>query len=235
MRRSVQAAAFGGLVLGYCATAQACGFHMPDSFSTMPGMGFYRPDLLFLFPILAGTLERPIYSLAGYKVSTLAFSIQANFLASMLIGVAGFFGYAALYHLAALLLLFGAPFIAMGIKLWWFNRVPREFSGPRFGYFFLATLLSTATIATIPVWMMLLGTDRYSYADKVRDLKVLAILVTLGASIVTHWILFARFRRDEAVDRRRGFEVLSPATVQPALLAELAPSRDLDETKVVPT
>lgn len=234
MRRSYGAAAFWGFVLGYCATAHACGYHAPDSISTMPGMGFYRPDLLFLFPILAGTIERPIYSLAGYKVSTLAFSIQANFLASMVIGVVGFVGYAMFYDLWGLLLVFGSPFIAMGIKLWWFNRVPREAASPRVGCFFLATLLSTVIIATIPVWMILLGTNTYSYADKVRDLKAAAILLTFAASILTHCVLFSKFKRDAAVDGRRGFEVLPSQA--PVALAEQSPQGETTvDARVVPT
>lgn len=213
MRISVRATAFWGLVLGYATTVHACGYHIPDSVSTFPGMGFYRPDLLFLFPILSGTLERPIYSLAGYRTSTLGFSIQANFLASMLIGVVGFFAYGALWRSELFLaVLIGAPFIAMAVKLWWFARVPREdHSRGRVGWFFLATLLSTLTIALIPLWMHLLGTDRYSYAEKVQALKVIASVLVLFAAIGTHCMIFSRFRRDSVVRSRRGFEVL-PAT-----------------------
>lgn len=221
MRNSARATAFWGLVLGYATAAHACGSSIPDSVSTLPGMGFYRPDLLFLFPILSGTLERPIYSIAGYKTSTLAFSIQANFLASIVVGVVGFFGFAMFYDLSALGLFFAAPFIAMGIKLWWFDRVPREAVTPRFGHFFLATLLSTVTIALIPVGMALFGTNTYSYADKVRDLKLIVALVTLAATITTHCILFSKFSRNEAVDRRRGFEVLPSSTGEPIPVAAM--------------
>jgi hypothetical protein len=218
MRISTRATAFWGLVLGYAAAAHACGYHAPDSISTLPGMGFYRPDLLLLYPILSGTLERPVYSLAGYKVSTLAFSIQANFIASIVIGVAAFFGYAMVYDLSALVFLFAAPVTAIAIKLWWFNRVPREEVRPRIGTFVLATLLSTITIATIPLWRALFGTNTYSYADKVREVRVVVILAVLGITIVTHSLLFAKFSRDAAVDTRRGFEVLPPDHVLPTAM-----------------
>lgn len=214
MRRSLPSLfGFWFPLLGLATLAHACGIgHPPDSVSTLPGLAFLRPDLLLLFPILAGTIERPFYTLAGYRESTLTFSIQANLIASLVTGAGGlvaigFLSFSPLFSLYMLC----APVLAILIKLWWFARVPREDdSRSRSGWFIAATIVSTVVIATIPLWMSVFGTDRQSWAWTVRELRPVVILFTVVGAIVTHANAFVRVRRLPATDCRRGFEVLPP-------------------------
>jgi len=213
-----------GIALGAVSVAHACGGYTPDSISAIPGLGFYKPDLLLLFPILSGVIERPFYSLAGFRVATLGYSIQANLIASLVIGVCGFLGMSLAWRSdAILLIILAAPVAAMLIKLWWFSRVPSD-PGPRrrAGWFIAATLVSTFVIATIPLWMHVFGTDRNDWAQRVSAGKPVAIIATLLAAIAIHITLFTRLKRNPRIDRRRGFEVL-PAPSSDAIARALSP------------
>jgi hypothetical protein len=206
-------AGFAFALFATASVASACGYHgPPDSISTFPGLGFYRPDIALLLPILSGTIERPIYSLAGYRISTLGYSIQANLLAALATNVLGIAGYGMFYYSPLAL---GVPVVvaalALIIKLAWFSRVPRvDHERRRTGWFVMATILSTITIATIPFWMSVFGTDRQSYAMWVSDFRPYVILMVFIATVATHVKLMG-LKRDVAVeDPRRGFDVMSP-------------------------
>ncbi len=219
MRPSLRATAFWGIVLGYATVAHACREYSgpPDSVSALPGLAFFRPDLVLLYPVLSGTLERPVYSLAGYRTATWGFSIQANLLASIAAAVFGFFTYALFQYSPLFLFTFvGAPVLAFVVKLLWFGRVPRDdASRPRIGWFALATLLSTLIIATLPLWMFLLGTSTQSWALKTQNWKILAVVGCLVVTPIVHFVLFSTLKRDALAEQRRGFEVLTPVVAMP--------------------
>lgn len=237
MRRPLVTTACFCLTVGLAATAaHACGVSTPDRYSMYPGMTLIRPDMVVLLPILSGALERPFYALAGYRdlTTTLAFSIQANLLA-MLAGVAativGIFAFSSNLHgvseSAILGLAFvGIPAIGALVKYAWFARVPRDPTprarGPIFA---LATLVSTITMASVPFWMHLFGTDTYRYADGIASLQPFAILFVCLASLVTHLFVCSRFSR-QARPRieARGFEVL-PVVPAAAARADAPPGQ----------
>lgn len=216
---SARAMAFWGIVLGSATAAHACMGCTPDRYSAIPGLAFIRPDLILLYPILAGTLERPIYSLAGFRTSTWGFSIQANLLAWIASSVFGFVAFGTLFFRGELIVFIGAPLIGMLVKMIWFRRVPRDASSRSpIGYFFLATLLSTLVIASLPMWMELLGTSSSSWAYKTRGLKAAAILICVMMSIGVHCAVFGRLKREPPkADVRRGFEVITSEAVPLAI------------------
>lgn len=220
LHRPILTTGFFCLTVGVAASAaQACGFHTPDRYAMYPGMTLIRPDMVILLPILSGALERPFYRLAGHRdpTSTLAFSIQANLMA-MLAGVAAVIAGIILvswrdvrlpYWVIQTAGITSMLVLSAIVKYRWFSRVPRDETVRLHGcWFAVATLVSTGTIALIPFWMSLLGTDTYRYAERISFLKGFAILAVLLASLVTHICLFSSFRRPkrEAIVAR-GFEV----------------------------
>lgn len=215
---------FAAALFATASVAQACGGGPPDSASTLPGIGFLRPDVMLLLPILSGTIERPFYSLAGYRTQTLGYSIEANLLGALAANVAGLFGLIVFDFSPMMLGVFGGvSALSMIVKQAWFSRVPREPDGRSpMGMFALATILSTLIIASLPLWMHLFGTDTPSYAMQASALRAVAIVGAAVVTIGTHLYLFTTVRRpSEMPDRRRGFDVL-PADSVP--LATPAPA-----------
>ncbi len=230
--------AFCGLVLGYATAAHACGSHgPPDSISAYPGLAFFRPDLILLYPILSGTLERPIYSAAGFRTATWGYSVQANLLAWIASSLFGFVTAIVFWRADLLVAVYvGAPLVALCVKLAWFRRVPCDGPpGSRFGYFFAATLLSTLLIASLPMWMSILGTGTQSWALKTQPLKLLAGFTCAIAAIVLHVHLFSALRRDQRADVRRGFEVETAAQPMPvAVVVGDEAGKDIDLPRAMP-
>jgi hypothetical protein len=208
------------LTLGLAASAaQACAPSPPDRNAMYPGMTLIRPDMILLLPILSGALERPLYALAGLRepASTLAFSIQANLLAMLACvaaTIAFFFAAASAnfgFHSDRMLwwlMWVGLPSIGAGVKYLWLGRLPVDRPSLPIGpVVALATLGSTAAIATIPFWMHLFGTDTYAWADRILIWKAIATVAVLFASAWAHLTLFSRFSRPPRGDGPRGFEV----------------------------
>jgi hypothetical protein len=225
MRRPIGTAAFWTFTLGYATTAMACGAHgPPDSFSAYPGLSFFRPDLILLYPVLSGTLERPFYSRAGYLSHTWAFSVQANLLAAIASSAVGLVMMGLLSNSQLMLSIFViAPLVSLLVKCWWFRRVPHDGANePGLRWFLLATILSTGVIASLPFWMGVFGTDRQSWALLVYPLKLIVSLLLFAGMIGLHVHLFRRCRRVAAIERR-GFEVLFPTGPVPH--AMLAPTQ----------
>ena len=212
MRNMIPSAGFAFALFATASVTHACAGHGPDDWiSTIPGIGFYRPDVMLLLPILAGTIERPIYSAAGYRVATLGYSIQANLLAALAANALGAFDMMMLR--GSMLMLFAvllAPIIAVVVKYLWFTRVPHEDGVPRrVGPFVRATLLSTAVIITLAILMELFGTNRHAYAERTATLRTVAMVVVGVGAIVTHLYLFTTLRRGRPdTDAQRGFDVL---------------------------
>lgn len=201
----------------------------PDRYSATPGFAFIRPDLILLYPILSGTIERPIYSLAGYRTSTWGYSIQANLLGWIASSIFGLVALGLMFSIAGeFVVLIGTPLFGMVIKMAWFSGVPRDAEKRgALGYFLLATFLSTLTIALLPLWMDLLGTSTWSWAYKTQTLKAIAILVCALSSIVLHINLFVGLKRGGVVaDVRRGFEVLPAQGAEPCKTVVATPATD---------
>lgn len=216
-----------GFTLAFFATASvahACGGGPPDSICVIPGVGFFRPDIMLLLPILSGTIERPCYSISGYRVSTLAYSIQANLLAALFSNTLGL---ATVFLLSESPLILGVPILAvisaMLIKFVWFARVPRDNQqSPHLGVFACATIISSLTIALLPVAMYLLGTDRRSYASRVVRFQPLGAIGVVTFAGILYTFLFVKVRRIASETHTpRGFEVVKPddtPTAQPAAI-----------------
>lgn len=208
---------FAAALFATASVAHACGGGPPDSVSTLPGVGFLRPDVMLLLPILSGAIERPFYSLAGYRTSTLGYSIQANLLGALVANVFGLVGAGIFYYSPLILVIFlGASILSLVIKHAWFSCVPREDGGrSENGMFLFAMIVSTTTIASLPLVMHVFGTDTPSYAMRTHEVRPAFILLTLAVTIVTHVSLFATVKRlSEKPDPRRGFDVL-PADAVP--------------------
>jgi hypothetical protein len=204
------------------STASACGAHLPPTrYAVVPGGGLIiAPWIGLILPVLTGTLERPIYSAAGYRHHTLWHSIQANLLAMLAmntVGTAGayFVGGLVLPEVAGwtlailFILLLGAA-----VKWAWFRRVIRESRGnASILVFLLATALSAAGSASMLVWMELLNTNSSAWAEKIIDVQPICIVVSLGLAVCVYVEAFRRaprFNPDDTLLRYPGFDVLPP-------------------------
>jgi hypothetical protein len=206
------------VLLGLASQASACTGCTPTRYAVLPGAGLiFAPWIGLILPILTGILERPLYTLAGFKTQTVWYSIQANFLAMwvantlgtyILMSMPGAVAAAWIEFVAALILI---SLIAAAPKWFWFRRVPREHGATTaYWVFFVASVASGLACASLMVWMSLFGTDLPSWAAKVSDVQPIAILASVFLAICVYVSAFARARRAKrpGADPIRGFEVL---------------------------
>jgi hypothetical protein len=204
------AAAFAGGVLLTASAASACSDHsMNSTFAVLPGLSLWGGAAAPAIWLLAALIERPFVTWAGVRKHAIGWSIQANLLAGLGVGVVGF-----VLGTAGILWIPFAVVASYMIKCAWLGRALPTPSHLGRGWIGLGCLASGLVIALLPAWRGIVGTDTYAWTWRVQRMDALpaVLLATVAAAAVAMIAAFALTPRERPAHEYtgHGFDVLPP-------------------------
>ena len=212
------------LLLALAGHAMACPACSAQTLCVLPGFALIGAHVGLVLPILGGFLERPFFTLAGARVRGLGFSIQANLLSTLVIGVAGGFVLGAAWRGGDGLLLMWFPFaVVLAFLLEWL-WLAKPWRRPRrrlkWGWLLLGNILSAIVIAILPLLSEISRSSPYLRVTGLHRTRDTVALLTLIACIIVYVIAFISTRGilvgDPADDEPRGFEVIPVGQGEPS-------------------
>lgn len=196
------------------SSARACCAEPPISFyCCLPGMTFLGFHAALGLSLLAAFIERPFVSRAGLHSKTLAATVQANLIALIATGLAGWFALSLRWGAYGELVVLGwmAAGFAMttAIEYLWLNA-HREANTPplRPGWIAVGNAVSALVVFLMPSARSIFGTDSYRYIRAIQDWRESIALATLAGAIAVFGLAFARGPAWMTSNRGRGFDVI---------------------------
>ena len=204
------------LALGFPARADACGGHSYASFyACLPGLTMVGLHAGFALAILAAFVERPFVTRAGVRTGALWFSLQANLISVLLTSVAGVVVMGLAWGPNGDMILFAWMAAALGLTTlvehaWLSRKRDAEVPQLRWGWVLAGNLVSAAVGFAMPFLRSIFETDTYRYIYGIQKWRDWISLATWTGVAVVFVLAFTLAPRIAALDRRRGFEVVTP-------------------------